>query len=77
MSGKGDFKYNGVPIFKVGLSDFSYIIECNENGSRILSRNILNENLQDFYKKSRDKSFGVYYEGVIIDFRDLKKSKIE
>lgn len=74
MSGHGDFKYNGIPIFNIGVSDFSYIVNCNESGSRILSKNIVRKELQNLYKKSRDKSFGVCYEGVIIDFRDLKKS---
>jgi len=69
----GDFNYNGIPIFKVDFSDFSYIINCFENDNRILSRNINHHELQEQYKKSKSKAFGIFYEGVIIDFRDLKK----
>ena len=67
-----DFKYNGIPIFKVGLLDFSYIVNCFESKNRLFSKNIQNEQLKNFYIKSRTNSFGIFYEGVIIDFRDLK-----
>jgi len=69
----GDFNYNGIPIYRVGFSDFSYIFSCSENNNRILSKNILHEEVQEQYKKSKSKAFGIFYEGVIIDFRDLKK----
>jgi len=70
-----NFKYNGIPIYKVGFSDFSYIVNCFESGSRIFSRNIKSEDVKKFYTRT-DKNrnaFGVFYEGVIIDFRNLKK----
>ena len=70
----GDFKYNGIPIFEVGSLDFSYIIACHENSNRILSKNIKHDNLREYYKKSRDNSFGIRYEGVLIDMRDLKNN---
>jgi hypothetical protein len=74
---EGDFKYNGIPIFKVNFSDFSYIVSCFENGSRVISKNLMNEQLKDCYKKSRNHAFGVFYEGVMLDFRDLKKHTVE
>jgi len=69
----GDFNYNGIPFFKVGFSDFSYIYECINSDNRMLSKNIQSIQLQEQYKKSKTKAFGVVYEGVMIDFRDLKK----
>lgn len=69
----GDFQYNGIPIFNVGFRDFHMIYECLENDNRILSKNIINENLQTYYRKSRDNMFGVSYQGVIIELRHFKK----
>ena len=70
---EGDFKYNGIPIFEVGFLDFYTFVNCFENNNRILSRNIQGDNLREFYKKSRNNSFGICYEGVIIDLRKFKK----
>ena len=70
---KGDFQYNGIPIFNVGFGDFHMIYEALEKEKRILSKNILNEGLQDHYRKSRDNVFGIAYQGVILDMRDFKK----
>ena len=72
MSNKGDFTYNGVPIFNVGFLDFSMLTLSMESNSRILTKNIINESLRNAYKKSRDKKIGICYEGVIIN---LKKAK--
>jgi len=72
MSQKGDFTYNGVPIFNVGFMDFTTFTSCMESKSRIFSKTILNEDLRDYYKKSRDKKFGICYEGVILDVRKIK-----
>lgn len=66
-SENGDFTYNGVPIFNVGLSDFHLFIESLNDTKKILSKNILREDLQSFYKTSR-AIFGVCYEGVIVDY---------
>ena len=63
----GDFTYNGVPIFNVGLSDFHLFIESMNDNKKILSKNILREDLQTFYKSSRNV-FGICYEGVIVDY---------
>ena len=69
----GDFRYNGIPIYKVGFSDFTYIVNCFENDNRILSKQLTHKDLQEHYRKSKSKAFGIFYEGVIVDFRDLKK----
>ena len=63
----GDFNYNGVPIFNVGLSDFHLFIESLNDNKKILSKNILREDLQTYYKSSRNV-FGICYEGVIVDY---------
>ena len=70
----GDFTYNGIPIYKVGFGDFSYVVNCFENGNRIFSKVIKHPELNESYKKIRNKAFGIWYEGVIIDFRDLKQN---
>jgi hypothetical protein len=75
MKDTGDFQYNGIPIFKVGFGDFHMFYDSLENNKRILSKNILNESLQEYYRKSRDNVFGICYEGVIIDLRDFRKEK--
>ena len=65
----GDFTYNGIPIFKVGMNDFSLLVESFQDNRRIYMKSILNESLRDYYKNSRDVNFGISYEGVIVDFR--------
>ena len=74
MKNSGDFQYNGIPIFNVGFSDFHMFYESLGNQKRILSKNIISEGLQGYYRKSRDNTFGICYEGVIIDMRDFKKA---
>lgn len=69
---KGDFTYNGVPIFNVGFMDFTLFTNCMESKSRIFTKNINNKFLREYYKKSRDKKVGICYEGVIIDLRKFK-----
>jgi len=68
----GDFTYNGIPIFIVNFSDFTTFTESLKSGSRLLSRNIINESLKEYYKKSRDYAFGISYEGVIVDLRKIE-----
>jgi len=77
MLNDGDFKYNGIPIFNVGFSDFNMFVTHMENGNRILSKNIRSEKLQDYYRKSRTNKFGIYYEGVLIDLTKMKKQDID
>ena len=63
----GDFNYNGIPMFNVGLSDFHLFIESLNDNKKILSKHIMREDLQLFYKSSRN-TFGICYEGVMIDY---------
>lgn len=71
----GDFTYNGIPIFNVGFSDFFVFYESIEYGKRIMTKNIRRNDLQEYFKKSRTNDFGVCYEGVIIDLRNIKDKK--
>lgn len=72
-----DFNYNGLPIFNVGFSDFNLFVTCLENGNRLLAKNIQSTKLQEYYKKSRNKKFGICYEGVIVDLVKLKEQDID
>lgn len=69
----GDFNYNGIPVFTVTFSDFMTFTESMSPNARLLSKNIINENLRDYYKKSRDWAFGICYEGVILDLRNFRE----
>jgi hypothetical protein len=68
---EGDFNYNGIPIFNVGFLDFSMILNCFESDKRIYTKNIYKENLREYYKNTREKKFGICYEGVILDSRSF------
>lgn len=71
--------YNGIPIYKVNFNDFSYILECHNQGTRILSKNLQTKDFKDYYTKPRRNrdSFGIVYEGVVVDFRQLKNHLME
>jgi len=68
-----DFYYNSIPVFNVNLWDFHMFYDCLEHNKRILSRNIINENLQSFYKQCRDNNFIINYEGIMLDIKNFKK----
>lgn len=68
----GDFKYNGIPIFEVGFSDFAVITEYLNVGGRLLSRNIDRDDMRDYYTKKGMK-FGVRYDGILIDLSSIDK----
>ena len=70
---KGDFTYNGIPIFEVGFLDFS---QCRDfiDGSRLLSKNIIRDDLREYYRTQRGNNFGVRYSGVILDLRNRNKN---
>jgi hypothetical protein len=70
----GDFKYNGIPIFKVDLPDFSFLVESFNNEKRIYTKNILNESLAEHFKNSRDLNFGITYNGIVVDFRSYRRT---
>lgn len=67
-----DFMYNGIPIFIVNFNDFTTFTDSMKNGTRLFSRNIMNDSLREYYKKSRDFAFGISYEGVILDLRKIE-----
>ena len=69
-----DFTYNGLPIYKVGMLDFSYLVDCFTNGKRVQTKNLLNESLIEQFKRTRDLNFGVSYEGVVVDFRKYHRT---
>jgi len=73
MSTKGDFLYNGIPIFNVGFMDFTTFTSCMESKSRIFTKCIQNDELRSYYKKSRNKKIGICYEGIIVDLRKIKE----
>ena len=70
----GDFIYNGIPIFNVGFLDFSTMTESLPVGTRFLSRNIISDDLREYFRSNKHSDFGICYEGIIIDLRNLKKS---
>lgn len=74
MEDSGDFIYNGIPIYNANLSDFIIISHSFNTGNRILTRNIKDERIRSRLKKSggHGHNFGICYEGIIIDLRDLK-----
>jgi hypothetical protein len=73
MIGKEDFRYNGIPIFNVGFLDFSMIVESLEANRRIYAKSISKVELRTHFKKTRDLSFGICYEGVVVDFRKYQR----
>ena len=66
----GDFKYNGIPIFEVGFSDFYTVSDYIDNGGRLMSKNIERDDLREYYTKKGMK-FGIRYEGMMIDLSQL------
>ncbi len=72
MNKKGDFTYNGLPIFNVGFLDFTMFLNAIEGNYRLFTKSIINIDLREYYKKSRDKKIGICYQGVILDLRKMK-----
>ena len=58
--------FNGKPCFKVDADDFMYIAACATMGKRLLSKNIKNGELREYYVNSRVPEFAVDYDGVIL-----------
>ena len=79
MEDNGDFIYNGIPIFESNFNDFMIISHSFNTGSRILTRNIKYERLKNKLKKSggHGHNFGIRFEGIILDLRDLKNNDTE
>ncbi len=60
---------NGAPVYSVNFSDFSYLVSLYKSGKRFLTRNLENDELIDYVKKSRSRDFYIEYQGVLVDFR--------
>lgn len=58
------YRYNGIPVFQVELRDFRTIVDAEVNRRRLLSKNIMNDELKTFYKTERKPSFYVMFEGI-------------
>lgn len=58
--------FNGMPFFKVDADDFMYIASCATMGKRLLSKNIKNDKLREYYIGSRTPKFTVDYDGVTL-----------
>ena len=69
---RGDFRYNGIPIFEVGFSDFATITQYLDRGGRLLSRNLIREDMKEYYGNNGMK-FGIRYEGILIDLSSIEK----
>lgn len=59
-------EYNGRPLFTVGLSDFITVTECVHSNKRLLSRNIRDDELRDYFVNTRKPFFAVTYDDVIV-----------
>ena len=61
--------YNGLPTFEVGFSDFLYVSVCKSDPSkRLLSKNIEDDELREFYMKSRKPRFAVTCDGMTVTY---------
>lgn len=58
--------YNGIPVFDVSISDFVLLTNALTFGRRLLSRNIRDDGLRNFYCKSRHPEFIARYDGIMI-----------
>jgi hypothetical protein len=59
-------KYNGLPLFEVPFGDFSYIVECVMTGKRILTRNLGDDELKEYFNTVRRANFAATYGGTVI-----------
>ena len=58
--------YNGLPLFEVDFGDFSYIVECVMTGKRMLTRNICDSELKEYFNTVRRANFAATYGGTVI-----------
>lgn len=61
-------QYNGMPMFMVDFDDFSYVLECIDGNKRLLSRNIRNPDLKDYFTASRKPKFAVSYSEIVVSY---------
>lgn len=59
-------EYNGHPLYEVGLEDFTTVTEAVTGKRRLLSRNIKDDNLREYFINTRKPCFGVAYNDVIV-----------
>ena len=60
--------FNGVPCFNVDADDFMYVAACATMKKRLLSKNIKDKDLREFYVASRVPKFAIDYDGVILEW---------
>lgn len=60
--------YNGIPVFEVSFTDFTMIVDARLNNKRLLSKNIMNESLQEYYKAERKPEFYIMFGGVKVKY---------
>ena len=58
--------FNGTPCFKVDADDFLYIATCATMKKRLLSKNIKNDALREYYISARSPKFAIDYDGVVL-----------
>lgn len=58
--------YNGLPMFEVTECDFIEIIDCLCMGGRLLSKNIHDDDLREYYINTRKPVFAVSYKNTVI-----------
>lgn len=61
-------EYNGLPIFDVDEYDFLLVSGCKHSSSRLLARQIVSQELRDFYVASRNPQFAVRCNGIIVTY---------
>jgi len=59
--------FNGKPVFSVSLLDFNTFAMAKAMNSRLLSKNIINDEVRDYYKAHGSGTFVVEYNGVFIE----------
>lgn len=52
--------YNGIPVFEVGYTDFTLIIDARENNKRLLSKTYYQKRYRNTIKKKESLS-STYY----------------
>lgn len=70
-----DYKLNGLPVFKVNFSDFSYLLSLFKSNKRFLTRELQDNRVIEYVKSNKRKSKDFYfkYGDVVIDFRTYKQ----
>lgn len=64
---------NGLPIFDVTFSDFTYIISLYKNNKRFLTKNLTDNTLINYIKNTKSRDCYIRYGDILIDFRTYKQ----